>query len=185
MEFFTTLKATLTGAWIPILLLMCIQMIMMSVVKEGGKRAVDTSWYTKKDKAFANWTFILQGAMILLGVFLPFKIGTLWFIVGLVIFILGVLMMIWSFMSYGKTPLNETVTGGIYKISRNPMYVSFTLGVIGATVATASLWLLILLILFIVATHGVILGEERYCTETYGEPYLKYKNATPRYLLFF
>lgn len=46
MVFFTTLKATLAGAWIPILLLMCIQMIMMSVVKEGGKRAVDTSWYT-------------------------------------------------------------------------------------------------------------------------------------------
>ncbi len=164
---------------------MAIQMVMMSVVKEGGKRAVDTSWYTKKDKAFANWTFILQGAMILLGIFLPLKTGTPWFTVGLVIFILGALMMVWAFLSYGKTPLDETVTGGIYRISRNPMYTSFILGVVGATVASASLWLLILLVLFIVATHGVILGEERYCAETYGEPYLKYKMATPRYLLFF
>ncbi len=185
MEFFTTLRPSVFGAWIPVLLMMTIQMVMMSVVKEGGKRAVDTSWYTKKDKACANWTFILQGAMVLLGIFLPLKTGTPWFTVGLVIFILGALMMVWAFLSYGKTPLDETVTGGIYKISRNPMYTSFILGVIGATLATASLWLFILLVLFAVATHGVILGEERYCAETYGDPYLKYKKATPRYLLFF
>ncbi len=64
MSFFTTLKASLLGGWIPIVLLVCIQMVMVSAVKEGGKRAVDTSWYNKKDKAFASWTFILQGAMI-------------------------------------------------------------------------------------------------------------------------
>lgn len=183
--FFISLKASLFGGWIPIVLLMCIQMVMMSVVKEGGKRAVDTSWYTKKDKAFASWTFILQGAMILLGIFLPFKTETPWFTVGLVIFILGALMMVWAFLSYGKAPLDKVVTGGIYKISRNPMYTSFIIGVIGATVATASLWMLILLILFVIATHGVILGEERYCSETYGESYLKYKKATPRYFLLF
>ena len=82
-NFFISLKASLFGGWIPIVLLMCIQMVMMSVVKEGGKRAVDTSWYTKKDKAFASWTFILQGAMILRGIFLPFKTETPWFTVGL------------------------------------------------------------------------------------------------------
>ena len=185
LDFFTTLKASLFGGWIPIVLLMCIQMVMMSIVTEGGKRAVDPSWYTKKDKVFANWTFILQGAMILLGIFLPFKTGTIWFTVGLIIFILGALMMIWAFLSYGKTPLNQMVTDGIYKISRNPMYTSFIIGVIGATVATASLWMFILLILFIIATHGIILGEERYCANIYGESYLKYKKSTPRYFLFF
>ncbi len=185
MSFFTTLKASLLGGWIPIVLLMCIQMVMMSAVKEGGKRAVDTSWYNKKDKAFASWTFILQGAMILLGTFLPLKTGTPWFTVGLVIFVLGALMMVWAFLSYGKASLDKPVTGGIYKVSRNPMYTSFIIGVLGATVATSSLWMLILLVLFVIATHGVILGEERYCAETYGEPYLKYKEATPRYFLFF
>ena len=60
MAFFTTLKPSLFGAWIPVLLLMIIQMVMMSVVREGGKRAVDTSWYTKKEKAYANWTFVRQ-----------------------------------------------------------------------------------------------------------------------------
>jgi len=185
VSFFTALKASLSGGWIPVVLMMCIQMVMMSIVKEGGRRAVDTSWYTKKDKCFANWTFILQGAMILLGIFLPLKTGTAWFTVGLVIFILGALMMAWAFLSYGKTPLDETVTRGIYKISRNPMYVSFIIGMVGATIATASLWMLILLILYIIATHGIILGEKRYCTETYGESYLEYKKATPRYFLFF
>lgn len=49
-------------------------------------------------------------------------------------------MMVWAFLSYGKAPLDKAVTGGIYRISRNPMYTSFIIGVIGATVATASAW---------------------------------------------
>lgn len=185
MSFFTTLKLSLFGAWIPVLLLMIILMVMMSIVKEGGKRAVDTSWYTKKEKACANWTFILQGAMILLGIFLPLKTGTFWFTVGLVIYIIGALMMVWAFLSYGKAPLDKTVTGGIYRISRNPMYTFYSICIIGTIIASASLWLLILFIPFVLATHRVILGEERYCAETYGEPYMKYKKSTPRYLLFF
>ena len=50
MGLFTTLKTTLTRTWIPILLLICIQMVMMSLAKEGGKCAAATSWYTKKDR---------------------------------------------------------------------------------------------------------------------------------------
>jgi len=185
LSFFTTFKASLFGGWIPVVLIMCVQFVMMAIMREGGKRAVDTSWYTNKDKVFAKCTSILQMAMILLGIFLPFKTGTSWFTVGFVIFIIGVLMMVWAFLSYGKTPSGEAVTGGIYKISRNPMYTAFIIGVLGATVATASLWMLILLVLFIIATHGIILGEERYCAATYGESYLEYKKATPRYFLFF
>jgi protein-S-isoprenylcysteine O-methyltransferase Ste14 len=31
------------------------------------------------------------------------------------------------------------------------------------------------------AMHGIILGEERYCTETYGDEYLNYKKQVARY----
>ncbi len=180
-----TLKASFFGAWIPVVLLMCIQMLMMSLLREGGRRAVDTSWYTPKEKSYANWSFILQGAMILLGIFVPLRTGTGWFTAGCILFVLGALMMVWAFQSYGKAPMDQTVTGGIYRLSRNPMYAAFIIGAIGAAVAGASLWMLVLVILFSLATHGVILGEERYCAARYGDAYLKYKQSVPRYFLFF
>ena len=54
---------------------------------------------------------------------------------------------------------------------------------LGVCIATASLWLLLVTIASIVATHLVILGEERYCLATYGQEYEEYKARTPRYLL--
>lgn len=77
--------------------------------------------------------------------------------------------------AYAHTPMQETVTRGIYRVSRNPMYLFFDTGALGCCVASASLWLLLVTVLFIVVTHRVILGEERYCEETYGRSYLQTK----------
>ena len=54
---------------------------------------------------------------------------------------------------------------------------------LGVCIASASLWLLLVTIASIVATHFVILGEERYCLATYGQEYREYKARTPRYFL--
>ena len=51
------------------------------------------------------------------------------------------------------------------------MYFFFMLGMLGVCIATASLWLLIVMVPFAVFTHGIILGEERYCEATYDEGY--------------
>ena len=36
---------------------------------------------------------------------------------------------------------------------------------------------------FMVYTHLIVLGEERYCEATYGDEYRTYKARTPRYFL--
>lgn len=55
---------------------------------------------------------------------------------------------------------------------------------LGIIIATASLWLLLLMVPYCWAMHGTILGEEQYCLRTYGEDYRLYKRRVPRYLLF-
>ena len=50
LSFFTTLQAGWLNAWIPSFGMVLIQFIYMAIFREGGKRAVDTSWYTAKDK---------------------------------------------------------------------------------------------------------------------------------------
>ena len=71
----------------------------------------------------------------------------------------------------------------LFHLSRNPMYFFYEVGALAVCIASASLWLLLATIPLILVTHGVILGEERYCMTTYGEDYARYKARTPRYFL--
>ncbi|MBR1469314.1 MAG: isoprenylcysteine carboxylmethyltransferase family protein [Prevotella sp.] len=183
--FYFTLSPAWLGGWIPTVFLVAIQFVFMAIFKDGGKRAVDTSWYGPSEWHYANTTFVLQVAMIVLSVFLPFKWGTAWFVVGTIIYVVSTIMFVWSFFSYGRAPKGETIRNGVYRYSRNPMYFFYLTGMVGVVVACASAYLLLLLVPYAVATHGVILGEERYCAKTYGDSYLDYKAATPRYFLFF
>lgn len=184
-SFYTTLEAGWLNAWIPSFGMVLIQFIYMAIFKEGGKRAVDTSWYTLEDKVAAYASMVLQVSLIALSVFVPFKFGTLWFVIGAVVFILSLAAFVWAFHSYLAAPADKTVKGGIYRWSRNPMYFFFFMGMLGVCIATASIWLLIIMVPFIIATHFTILGEESYCEETYGKEYMEYKAKTPRYFLFF
>ena len=174
LAYFTTLQPGWPNAWIPSLGIVLIQLAYMLLYKEGGRRATDTSWYTAKDKTNAFWSMLLTIAMIIVAVFVPFQA---------IIFILSLGMFIADFRVYVAAPLGRAITGGIYRYSRNPMYTAYHLGMLGVCIATASLWLLLVTMASIVATHFVILGEERYCLATYGQEYREYKARTPRYLL--
>ncbi len=184
LQFFTTLKIGWLNAWIPIFAMLFIQYLYMLIYKEGGKRAVDTSWYTAKDRRNFRWNSFFHITLLALSLFLPLKTGTIWFVAGSILYIIAMVVFLSAFHAYAAAVPNETIKGGVYRYSRNPMYFAFTLGVVAACIATASLWLLVL-IPFAISTHAVILGEERYCEQTYGEEYLGYKVKTPRYFLFF
>lgn len=162
-----------------------VQFICMALFKEGGKRAVDTSWYDDRTKMYAQWNTVFQVVVIVLAVFVPFKWGTAWFTVGAVVYAVAFVLFMWSFHSYGTADRDKLITQGIYRYSRNPMYAVFTLSMLGIVVATASLWLLLAMVPYCWAMHGTILGEERYCERTYGEAYREYKRRVPRYCLLF
>ena len=185
------------NAWIPSFALVLIQLLYMILYREGGKRAVDTSWYTSKDKRYATLSFVFQGTLLLVSLFVPLRIGTLLFTVGCVLFAFALVGFMAAFHAYASTPKGETVVrgvcpppqkekfvvGGFTRLSRNPMYFFYEVGALAVCIASASLWLLLATIPLILVTHGVILGEERYCMTTYGEDYARYKARTPRYFL--
>ncbi len=183
-SFYTTFQAGWCNAWIPAWSMVLIQFVYMAIFKEGGKRAVDTSWYTPKDKRNALASTCLQIALLVLSVFVPLKYDTAWFIAGSIVFVISLAAFIWAFHSYAATPAGQTIKSGIYRHSRNPMYFFFFTAMFGVCIASVSLWLLLVIIPFVVATHFTILGEERYCEKTYGEDYVAYKAQTPRYLFF-
>ena len=180
ISFFTTLEPALAGACIPSFAMVLIQFAYMFIYKEVDKRATDTSWYTLADKRNAIISSLLQVVLLILSVFVPLKTGSAWFWIGAVIYVAA-----FAGFNYAAAPADKAAQGGIYRLSRNPMYFFYFLGMAGVCVASASLWLLIVIAPFAACNHLVVLGEERYCERAYGREYLEYKRKTPRYFLFF
>jgi len=80
-------------------------------------------------------------------------------------------------------PTTAIVTTGIYRITRNPMYVGMTLLYAGIAVAVDSLVALALLPLtLIVIQVGVIRREERYLEARFGDDYRGYKARVRRWI---
>ncbi len=183
LSFFTTFEIGWLNGWIPSFAMLLVQILFMLLFPQGGKRAVDTSWYTPQDRRYALLSSVAQAAVLIVSVFAPFKFGTPWFAVGTAVYLIAFALFVWSFFSYKAGKAGETIQGGIYRYSRNPMYFFFMLGMLGVCIATASLWMFIAIIPFFFFTHRLIIGEERYCEATYGESYRKYKADTPRYFL--
>jgi hypothetical protein len=133
LNFFTTLRPGWFNAWIPAWGMVLIQFVFMALHREGGRRAVDTSWYTPTDRRNAAISGYLQIALLILSIFVPLKSGA-WFAVGAVVFGLSFVVFIAAFLAYGLTPQGKTVTSGVYRLSRNPMYFAFFVGMIGTCI---------------------------------------------------
>ncbi|WP_423602249.1 methyltransferase family protein [Sphingomonas sp. MS122] len=80
-------------------------------------------------------------------------------------------------------PATAFVAQGIYRFTRNPMYLGMTLIYCAIGVAADApvvFWMLIPLAVTI--HYGVVLREERYMAGKFGEPYIDYANRVPRWL---
>lgn len=80
-------------------------------------------------------------------------------------------------------PSLHLVTDGLFRYSRNPLYLS-TLGLYGGvTLLVDALWPVVLLIpLVAVLRWGVIAREERYLEHKFGDEYRAYKARVRRWL---
>jgi len=131
---------------------------------------------------FATTHLLIMPFALIYSIFLPLKTGTIWFILGLIIYLLGFVFVLLTSISFSTAPLGEPMTKGIYAISRNPGYLGLFLGYIGTGIVCAS-WIFILCALvWIVAWHFGVIEEERIMLGKYGEAYRDYMDRTPRWL---
>lgn len=80
-------------------------------------------------------------------------------------------------------PVATLLTGGPYRISRNPIYLGDVLLYAGAALLLNSRWAfdLLSLVLFVI-NKGVIDREERYLTRRFGDDYRAYQAKVRRWL---
>ena len=114
--------------------------------------------------------------------FLNIKTNGIAFIIGLIVYVLGVILLIFSTYSFEKYSISGLSRKGMYKFSRNPMYLSYFIYFLGIVFLTKSVFLLIIVVIFQISSHFIILSEERWCTEKFGEEYILYMKNTRRYI---
>jgi protein-S-isoprenylcysteine O-methyltransferase Ste14 len=120
--------------------------------------------------------------LLIYSIFLPLKLGTPWFYVGLIIFLLAMFIQVTACINFITTPIDKLITGGIYRYSRNPIYLSSLLFLISIGITTASWVILLVSVVFLVLANIVVISEERYCKEKYGNTYREYLNKVPRWI---
>jgi len=175
----------LWNAWIFVLLGLLIGFVSWILIsKEAMKkfRIVPNVPKTRAEKTSDKIYLPLALASMVYSVFLPIKLGTLWFYVGLTIWILSEVISLISFVSFGTTPLDELVTKGIYRFSRNPVFLSGFLADVGIGIACASWVFLLYAVVDITLMHISMGAEERFLLEKYGATYREYMNRIPRWI---
>jgi protein-S-isoprenylcysteine O-methyltransferase Ste14 len=73
-------------------------------------------------------------------------------------------------------------TGGLFRVSRNPMYLGVFSTLIAAVVYTTNPVVLAVAALVILAHHRIVLAEEQHLEATFGEAYVAYCRRVRRYL---
>lgn len=74
------------------------------------------------------------------------------------------------------------VTSGIFASTRNPLYQCQGLLLLALAIGFASDWAVLSVVPWAMAIHtGVVLREERYLEQKFGEDYRHYKASVPRY----
>lgn len=75
------------------------------------------------------------------------------------------------------------VTGGIFRLSRNPMYLSMVLALLGWAARLGRVWLVLGPVAFVLyVTRFQIRPEERALAEKFGAEYESYRRRTRRWL---
>ena len=118
--------------------------------------------------------------------------GDGWLVLGVPIMLIGGTILLWcvrDFYVAGKgtlapwDPPRRLVVVGLYRYTRNPMYVGLVTFVLGWSIAAGSLRLAVYSAFLALAFHlRVLLYEEPRLTESFGADYAEYCSTVSRWL---
>ena len=168
MSLIPTFEIGLWNAWIFLIPLFFMH-IINARIKTGGPSV----------KIFIVIFLILH----ILPVFLPLKLDTIWFYAGLIVYIVGMPMGYLAIYGFATTPIDKPVSKGIFRYSRNPMYLGAFILFIGISLVSISWVYFLIALIWVIITHVKEISiEESECTKKYGTDYIEYMKRTPKWL---
>ena len=185
MSLVPAFQIGLWNAWIFELysLLPC-PIFILTPLKKRGPANPETLPLEQKEKRIFGFSRVVMFLPFIYSIFLPLQLGTTWFYVGLPIALMGLILYTIVWVNLATTPTaNGPATGGLYRYSRHPMYLTGFLMAIGISIACASwLFLLLSIISFFFANVRYAGMEERSLLEEYGNVYREYMDRTPKWI---
>jgi len=185
MSLIPEFELGLWNAWIFVLSYGLMYIVLGGYVRLTGQKGASrptTPPLNETEKKLDRISFLIFVAFIIYSFFLPLKLGTAWFYVGLLVYLFGMIFTIVAGINLVYTPLDRPATKGLYRISRNPIYLGTDLIFTGIGIACAS-WLVLLLIAISLVLQDILIApEERWCLEKYGDAYREYMDRTPKWI---
>jgi protein-S-isoprenylcysteine O-methyltransferase Ste14 len=110
--------------------------------------------------------------------------------IGIIFCYLGLIIFLLALISFGKSwrigidenNSNELITSGIFKYSRNPIFLFMDTYFIGIMLIYPNIVFTLLAIGTVIGIHLQIIREEKFLLNKFGEKYSEYKNKTRRYI---
>jgi len=177
------------NAWILMVIFYAAAFVPLGINNEKAEKRMEgepTGDEQKKVTKIVNTIthMVIMPLTLIYSIFLPLQLGTWWFYVGLIIYLLGLVMVLLFSISFGTAALDEPIITGVFAVSRNPSYFAFFLAYLGTGIASASWIFLLFSFVWIISFRFGILEEERILLEKYGEAYKQYMDRTPRWIGF-
>ena len=171
------------SAFLTVIPIIVIRYLLLSMLnKEALSRAAFFTPLEGRER-IAYWVYQVTTLFILVDlILLKIRIDSGWFYIGLAIYSFGLVLYAMSMADYAKPKANGINLNGLYRVSRNPMYISYFICLFGCVLISNSWTLFILLIIFQISSHWIILSEERWCIKKFGEEYMRYMNKVRRYI---
>jgi protein-S-isoprenylcysteine O-methyltransferase Ste14 len=117
--------------------------------------------------------------------------GMFRWILGALLFLAGIALNVSGFITQRRAgtdpipfnPSTRIVTHGLYRFTRNPMYIGFALWTLALAILIDSAWTLLAVPIGLVLIDRIVITrEERYLERKFGEEYLNYKRRVRRWI---
>ncbi len=139
------------------------------------------------------WLVIAVVAMFILNTYFPGYryTSSVWQMVGGLVIFAGLLLLVWAGGLFKKADndlrpfkdIKALVNSGIYRFTRNPMYLGLALILLGCALTTGALSTLLVVPAFmLVIQFRFIVYEERMLTELFGDEYRAYCKRVRRWV---
>ncbi len=136
---------------------------------------------------------VCVAAMALLNIYFPVVrlLDHPWTLIGLIDLAGGLVITLVAGMQFIRARTNlktfnkpdQLVTSGLFKYSRNPMYLGFVISIFGVALYLGSLSPFLIFVLFIlIADRWYIAFEEKMMAEIFGQAYEDYKKSVRRWI---
>jgi protein-S-isoprenylcysteine O-methyltransferase Ste14 len=175
------------NAWI-FMVLLFLSFIPIQMMKKEAQTKFNAGWASKKWSkagrlAALSTHIVILPLTVIYSIFLPLKLDTIWFYVGLFICLVALAIYYTAMINIARTQIvNEPVTKGVYRFSRHPIYLGGFLLFLGIGIACASWIFLLFALAWIILWLIAVPSEESNVSEKYGDAYREYINRTPRWI---